>query len=252
MLLLLTLLSMSLVLGIVGCGNNKKSNTFDQMKERGKLVIGTEASYRPFEYHDENDEIIGFDIDIAKAIAEELNLELEIKDIDFDGLIPSLKTGKFDMVIAAMTITEARKKAVSFSSPYFDASQVIAVVSSNNEIKGVADLKGKKVGVQLGTTGDLEVSEMSGIEVTRYEKIPQAFIDLKNGRIDAVVNDMPVTATYVREREGVKIIGESFTEEYYGIAFRKNDNKLEEEINNALKNIKDKGIYDEIYAKWFN
>ncbi len=246
-LIVITLVSVMMILGLVGCSGKQEGEGL----KNGKLTIGTEASYRPFEYHNEDDKIVGFDIDIAKAVADELGVELEIKDIAFDGLIPGLKTKKFDMVIAAMTITEERKKAVNFSKPYFNAGQVIAVVEDNDQIKNVNDLVGKKVGVQLGTTGDLKMSEMENVEVKRYEKIPQGFIDLNNARIDAVVNDLPVTATYVKKKEGVKIIVAPFTEENYGIAFRKNDTELAEEIDQALEKIKEDGRYDEIYNKWF-
>lgn len=247
----LTLLSV-LILIMAGCGSDEESiNTFDKIKENGKLVIGTEASYRPFEYYDNNDNIIGFDIDIARAIAEELGVELEIKDIAFDGLLPSLNTKKFDMVIAAMTITDERKNAVDFSESYFNAGQVISVLEDNNQIKSVEDLEGKKVGVQLGTTADITMSEMDSIEVSRYEQMTQAFIDLRNGRIDAVANDLPVAAEYIKKKDGVKIVGKPFTQENFGIAVRKEDNKLEEEINNALQAIKENGKYDEIYEKWF-
>ncbi|TDX52449.1 basic amino acid ABC transporter substrate-binding protein [Orenia marismortui] len=249
--LVLTLLSLLMMLLIVGCSNSTQLGTLEKIKEEGKLVVGTEASYRPFEYHNAKDEIVGFDIDIAKALSKELGVELEIKDIAFDGLIPSLKTKKFDLVIAAMTITESRKKSVDFSTPYFNAGQVIAVLDSEDQIQNVEDLVGKTVGVQLGTTGDLKVSEIDGLEIKRYEKIPQAFIDLKNGRIDAIVNDLPVTATFVKKVEGVKIVGTPFTEENYGMAIRKDDNELEKRLNEALSNIKEKGIYDKIYAKWF-
>ncbi len=247
----ITLLSVLLLI-IAGCGSSEESiNTFDKIKEEGKLVIGTEPSYRPFEYYDKNDNIIGFDIDVAHAIAEELGVELEIKDIAFDGLLPSLNTNKFDMVIAAMTITDKRKNAVDFSESYFNAGQVITVLEDNNQIKSVEDLQGNKVGVQLGTTADITMSEMDNIEVSRYEQMTQAFIDLRNGRIDAVANDLAVAAEYIKKKAGAKIVGKPFTEENFGMAIRKEDDKLEEEINGALQSIKDNGKYDEIYEKWF-
>ncbi|MGM0502189.1 MAG: transporter substrate-binding domain-containing protein, partial [Bacillota bacterium] len=135
---------------------------------------------------------------------------------------------------------------------YFNAGQVVAVMADNNDIKGPEDLEGKKVGVQLGTTGDLKVSEMDNIDsIKRYEKIPQAFIDLKNGRIDAIVNDLPVTAAYIMSNSEVKIVGEPFTTEHYGIAARPDDDELLNKINTALKEVKENGTYDEVYNKWF-
>mgnify|MGYP006294561971 CR=1 FL=1 len=246
-----------LVLGLItvllaaGCGG-QQTTTWDQVKEKGELVVGMSADYKPFEYHDEDDKIVGFDVDVARAIADELGVELKLKDTAFDGIIPGLKSKKYDMIMSAMTITEKRKKAVDFTDSYFDAGQVIAVKKGNNQIKGPKDLEGKAVGVQLGTTGDLEVSEMDGIEkVKRYKKIPQAFIDLQNERLDAVVNDYPVTARYVQQNPEVKIVGEPFTSEKYGIAVRKGDDKLLTKVNEALKKIKENGTYEEIKNKWF-
>ncbi|TDX52448.1 basic amino acid ABC transporter substrate-binding protein [Orenia marismortui] len=248
--ILFSLLLITLVV-LTGC-NGGEDTTWSKIEKEGKLLIGTEAAYRPFEYHNNQDEIVGFDIDLIKAIADELNLQIEIKDIAFDGLIPGLKTGKFNLAISAMTITEQRAKAVNFSDPYFNAGQVIATMANNNEIKTIDDLKGKKVGTKLGTTGDIEISKMEdSIEITRYKDIPQAFIELQNGRVSAVVNDLPVTAVYVSKHPEVKIVGEPFTSEKYGIAFKKGDEELLTQVNKALERIKENGTYDEIYNKWF-
>ncbi|GAB6100067.1 transporter substrate-binding domain-containing protein [Halanaerocella petrolearia] len=248
------ILLFSLLIGLLvvtGCGQQETS-TWSQVKEEGKLVVGMSADYKPFEYPNKDNEIVGFDVDILKAITDELGVELKLKDTAFDGLIPGLKTNKYDIVASAMTITEKRQKAVNFSDSYFDAGQVIAVTADNNQIKKPADLKGKTVAVQLGTTGDLEVSEMDGIKkIKRYEKITQAYIELKNGRVDAVVNDKPVTKAYIDKNPEVKMVDEPFTSEKYGIAFKKGDKKLLEKVNGALKKIKENGTYDEIYDKWF-
>ncbi len=246
--LLITLLISLLV--VSGCGQ-EKDTAWNKVKDEGKLVIGMSADYKPFEYHDEQDNIVGFDVDVAKAMAEKLGVKLELKDTAFDGIIPGLKSKKYDVIMSAMTITEERKKAVNFSDAYFNAGQVIAVLDGNNTIKSVEDLKGKKVSVQLGTTGDLEVSKIDEIEVKRFEKIPQAFIELHNNRVAAVVTDLPVIAAYTMDHPTVKIAGKPFTTEEYGIAFRKDDTQLLEKVNNALKEIKEDGTYDEIYAKWF-
>jgi polar amino acid transport system substrate-binding protein len=253
--LLLALLSLALVVSVAGCGGEKKEEaktTFDKIKEEGKIVIGCSADYKPFEYTDEDGKIVGFDVDFMKAIGQELDLEVEFKDTAFDGLIPALNSKKHDVIVSAMTITEKREKAVDFTEPYFNAGQVIAVMKDSDAIQGPEDLEGKLVGVQLGTTGDLEASEMEGIkEVKRYEKITQAFIELRNGRLDAVVNDLPVTAAYIMENSDVKIVGKPFTEENYGIATREDDDELEKALNDAIAKLKENGTYDEIYNKWF-
>ena len=247
--LILSVLVLTLLFA-VGCAGDK--TTWDKVEDEGKLTIGMSADYKPFEYTDENGEIVGFDVDVAKAIGDKLGVEVEFVDTAFSGLIPGLKSNKYDLIMSAMTITEKREKAVDFTDQYFNAGQVVAVMDDNNNIKSIEDLNGKKVGVQLGTTGDLEVSEMDNIgEVKRYDKIPQAFIDLKNGRINAVVNDLPVTAAYIMKHPEVKIVGEPFTTEHYGIAARPGDEELLKKINGALKEVKEDGTYDEVYNKWF-
>ena len=234
----------------VGCGGEQ--STWEQIQEEGQLTIGMSADYKPFEYTDENGDIVGFDVDIAKAIGEKLGVEVKFVDTAFDGLIPGLKSAKYDLIMSAMTITEKREKAVDFTDQYFNAGQVVAVMEDNNNIKGPKDLDGKKVGVQLGTTGDLKASEMDDLaKIKRYEKIPQAFLDLRNGRVDAIVNDLPVTAAYIMKHPEVKIVGEPFTSEYYGIAARPGDDQLLKKINTALKEVKEEGTYDKVYNKWF-
>jgi len=256
---LVVLLGLILVVGVMGCSNSggndkqgKAKTTFDQITAKGKIVVGTSADYKPFEYIDQDGKIVGFDVEIMKAVGKELGLKVEFVDTAFDGLIPSLKSKKYDVVVSAMTITEKREKAVDFTQPYFNAGQVIAVMDNDDSIKSPEDLTGKVVGVQLGTTGDLKASEMENLkEIKRYEKMTQAYIELKNGRIDAVVNDLPVTAAYIMENPDVKIVGKPFTDENYGIAVREGDDKLEKEINGAITKLKENGTYDEIYNKWF-
>ncbi|MBM7624150.1 basic amino acid ABC transporter substrate-binding protein [Sporohalobacter salinus] len=254
-LFLVVLLGLALAIGVVGCGGAKKEEaktTFDKIKEEGKLVVGCSADYKPFEYPNEDGKIVGFDVEFMKAVGEELGLEVEFTDTAFDGLIPSLKSKKFDVIASAMTITDKRAKTVDFSQPYFNAGQVIAVKEGSNDVKKPEDLAGKVVGVQLGTTGDLKASEIEDIKkVKRYQKITQAFIELRNERIDAVVNDLPVTAAYIMDNPDVKIIGKPFTEENYGIAMRKGDDELEKKINKTIKKLKENGTYDELYNKWF-
>lgn len=203
------------------------------------------------EYHGEGDELEGFDIDLGKALAEEMGVDVEFKDTAWDGIIPSLLSGQFDMIMSSMTITEERKKEVDFSDPYFNAGQVIAVRTDDDSIKTLDDLIGKTVAVQIGTTGDLKISEVEGVNIQRFNTIVDAFMELKNGRADAVFNDLPVAQDYVNKGEPVKIVGEPLTEEFYGIAIKKGNTELLEKVNAALQSLKDSGKYQEIYDKWF-
>ena len=216
----------------------------------GKLVMATNAEFPPYEFHD-GDSIVGIDAEIAKAIADELGMELEIEDIAFDSIIPEIVSGKADMGLAGMTVTEDRMQSVDFSDTYAKASQKI-IVTEDSEIASPDDLKGVIVGVQLGTTGDIYVSDLEadGTTVERYSKGFEAVQALSQGKIDAVVIDGEPAKTFVAETEGLKILEESFTDEEYAIAVKKGNTELLEKINGALKTLKDNGTLDEIVAKY--
>lgn len=216
----------------------------------GKLIMATNAEFPPYEYHD-GDAVVGIDAEIAKAIADELGMELEIEDIAFDSIIPEIVSGKADMGLAGMTVTEDRMQSVDFSDTYAKASQKI-IVTEDSKIASPDDLKGVIVGVQLGTTGDIYVSDLEadGTTVERYNKGFEAVQALSQGKIDAVVIDGEPAKTFVAETEGLKILDESFTDEEYAIAVKKGNTELLEKINGALKTLKDNGTLDEIVAKY--
>jgi len=200
----------------------------------GKLVMATNAEFPPYEFYD-GDKIVGIDAEIAQAIADELGMELEIEDIAFDSIIPEIVSGKADMALAGMTVTEDRKASVDFSDTYATASQMI-IVKEDSEIAGPDDLKGVTVGVQLGTTGDIYVSDLEadGTTVERYNKGFEAVQALSQGKIDAVVIDGEPAKTFVSETEGLKILDEAFTVEEYAIAVKKGNTELKNKINNAI------------------
>ena len=251
---------------LTACGGSAKETTAAESKDEtsaeaaeteaakeaagGKLVMATNAEFPPYEYHD-GDAIVGIDAEIAKAIADELGMELEIEDIAFDSIIPEIVSGKADMGLAGMTVTEDRMQSVDFSDTYAKASQKI-IVTEDSEIASPDDLKGVIVGVQLGTTGDIYVSDLEadGTTVERYNKGFEAVQALSQGKIDAVVIDGEPAKTFVAETEGLKILEESFTDEEYAIAVKKGNTELLEKINGALKTLKDNGTLDEIVAKY--
>lgn len=216
----------------------------------GRLIMATNAEFPPYEYHD-GDAVVGIDAEIAKAIADELGMELEIEDIAFDSIIPEIVSGKADMGLAGMTVTEDRMQSVDFSNTYAKASQKI-IVTEDSEIASPDDLKGVIVGVHLGTTGDIYVSDLEadGTTVERYNKGFEAVQALSQGKIDAVVIDGEPAKTFVAETQGLKILDESFTDEEYAIAVKKGNTELLEKINGALKTLKDNGTLDEIVAKY--
>ena len=217
--------------------------------QKGKLVMVTNAEFPPYEFHDQN-AIVGIDVEIAGAIAEQLGLELEIEDIAFDSIIPEIVSGKADIGAAGMTVTEDRKQNVDFSDTYAHATQVI-IVKEDSEIKGVADLEGKIMGVQQGTTGDIYVSgDYGDAAVERYAKGMEAVQALAQGKVDAVVIDGEPAKQYIKEVEGLKIIDESYTDEDYAIAIKKGNTAMVEAVNTALAELKSEGKLDEIVAKY--
>ncbi|MCD6290109.1 MAG: basic amino acid ABC transporter substrate-binding protein [Anaerolineae bacterium] len=217
------------------------------------IKVGMNAEYPPFEYVDKSGNIVGFDVDLIKTLAERAGYDVELVNTKWDGIFAALASGEFDVVCSAVTITDERSKVVDFTEPYFNAGQSIAVLASNDEIKGVEDLKGKRIGVQLGTTGDIEASKIEGAQVKRYEEITLAFQALANGDVDAIVNDAPTSAAIIKANPEIKakIVGKPFTDEWYGIAVNKNKPEIKEALNKALEEIKADGTYDKIYQKWF-
>ena len=219
----------------------------------GTVMVGTNAEYPPFESVDEAGNIVGFDVDIITAIAKAAGFEFELVNTRWDGIFVALASGEFDAVVSAATITDERQETVDFSDPYFNAGQMIAVLIGNTDIQGPADLDGKRVGVQLGTTGDIWATENTGAEVVRYDEITLAFQALANGDLDAILNDGPTSADIIKANPemGATLVGEPFTDEFYGIAVNKDKPEVKDAINTGLAAIRASGEYQEIYDKWF-
>jgi polar amino acid transport system substrate-binding protein len=220
--------------------------------EPGKLIAGSDTAFPPFESM--NGSVAeGFDVDLAAAIAKEIGLTSDFKSYKFDTLIPTLKAGgKFDIVMSGMTINADRKKEIDFSDPYIDSNQSIAV-KNDATFKSAADLAGKKIGVQSGTTGQQWAKEnIKGATLVPFDDTMAAFSALQAGKVDAVVNDLPVSAAIVKDTaRGLKIIQEIPTGEQYGIAVSKDNQDLLKAINGGLAKVKASGEYDTIYKKWF-
>lgn len=214
----------------------------------GKLVMVTNAEFPPYEYHENND-IVGIDADIAKAIADKMGMELEIQDMAFDSLIPAVQSGKADFTAAGMTVNEDRKKNVDFTDTYAQAAQVI-IVKEGSEIKAPADLDGKKIGVQTGTTGDIYAGDIKDANIQRFNKGMEAVMALTQGKVDAVVIDREPAKVFVKENAGLKILDEAFTEEEYAIALKKGNTELLNKMNAAIKELKDSGELQKIVDKY--
>ena len=214
----------------------------------GKIVMVTNAEFPPYEYH-ENNTIVGIDADIARAVAEQMGMELEIQDMAFDSLIPAIQSGKADFAAAGMTVNEDRLKNVDFTDTYAQAAQVI-IVKTDSPIASPDDLTGKKIGVQTGTTGDIYADDIENAEVQRFNKGMEAVMALNQGKIDAVIIDREPAKVFVKENEGLKILDEAFTEEEYAIAVKKGNTELLDKMNAAIKELKESGELQKIVDKY--
>lgn len=218
---------------------------------KNKIYVGTNAEFPPFEYL-ENGEITGFDMDLVHEIGKLVDADIKIVDMGFDGLLPALQMKKVDLVIAGMTANEERMKTVSFTQPYYTASQVIIVKDGNDSIKSFADLKGKKVGVMLGFTGDMVVSEIDGVKIERFNAAYAGIMALQAGKVEAIVLDSEPAKNYVAQNKGLVLADADAEQEEYAIAVRKNDKALLEKVEKALSEIKANGTYDKLIQKYFN
>lgn len=223
------------------CGGGQDDSTWN---------VGTEPAFPPFE-STENGELIGFDIDLMNAIAQKAGKTVEFESLPFDGLIPGLQGGSIDAAISGMTITEERAQTVDFSDPYFDAGLAIAVQDSTTDITSLDDLEGKKIAVQIGTTGAATAEGVANAEVSTFDSAPLALQELANGNVDAVVNDAAVTDYAIQSGNipGISIVGQVLTDESYGIALPKGSENTAI-INTALAEMKADGTYDALYEKW--
>lgn len=256
-----------LVLSMAGCGGAASSEGTEattgtetaesaqaapKTANEGKLVWATNAEFPPYEYHGTDGSVEGIDAEIANYIGEQLGLEVECEDMQFDSIIPAVTSGKADLGIAGMTITEDRLVNVNFSTPYVSAGQVI-IVKDDSTIAGVADLAGKTIGVQLGTTGDTYVSDSANVAdatIERYNKGFEAVQALTQGKVDAVVIDNEPAKSFVATGEGIRIVEEPVTEEQYAIAVSKDNEELLEAVNGVLADMEENGKLEEIISKY--
>lgn len=244
------MLAAGMAVSMASCGSKPKETeqAGSEASEGGTLTMATNAEFPPYEFR-EGDEIVGIDAEIAQAIADKLGMKLEIEDMAFDSILVAVQSGKADMGVAGMTVTEDRLKNVNFTDTYAEAAQVI-IVKEESEIQTPDDLNGKTVGVQLGTTGDIYADDIEDGTVERYNKGFEAVQALNQDKIDAVIIDREPAKVFVEENEGLKILDEAFTEEEYAIAMSKDNEELLEKVNGALKELKESGEVQKIVDKY--
>ncbi|GLI55476.1 amino acid ABC transporter substrate-binding protein [Propionigenium maris DSM 9537] len=243
-------------LGFFGGGKD----TLEKIKKEGRFVVGLDDTFAPMGFRDENGEIVGFDIDLAKEAARRMGVEAEFKPVDWDGVIFELKSKKIDMVWNGMTITEERKKQIAFSDTYYTGEQ-IAITRAGSDIKSISDLAGKVVGTQMGSTSYFALEKnpvfSSVKDVKKYTSNVEALLDLEAGRIEAVIIDSMVGRYYATKKETKEgkdifaFVDDSLADEYVGIGIRREDQTLVAEINRVMDEMKADGTFDTIYAKWF-
>lgn len=219
---------------------------------KGVLRVGSDCTFAPFEY-EENGEYTGFDIELMKAMADEMGYDgIDVVNTDFKGLIPGLTAEKFDVIASAMYVSDERKESIDFSDSYFPGGLAIVVQNDNTDITGPDSLNGKSVAVQVGTKSVTYLEEhYPDVNIVEVEQNSEMFLQLETGKVDAVVTGRPAAMVYAKESGKVKVLDEGLTEELYAWGVRKGDTELLNDLNSALKTLKSNGTYDELKAKYF-
>jgi arginine/lysine/histidine/glutamine transport system substrate-binding/permease protein len=241
-------LSLSCLLLLAGCSFNPVSSGANKT-----LTVATEATYPPFEFQTAQGELVGFDIDLIKAIAAASGFQVKFQQMPFAGMIPALQAQTVDAAVAAMTITAERAKTISFSRPYFRSGLAIATRTTNQDITNLDSLKNKKIAVQIGTTGAKQASGIPGAEIRSFDDAPTALQELINGNVDAALHDQPVILYAIKTGNvrGIKVVSNLLTEEYFGIPTPKGSPNLAL-INQGLSTVLKNNTYAQLYQKWFN
>lgn len=245
----------TIAISMVGCGSTQKkdgastdntASALQAIKSKGKLVIGTSADFPPYEFHSKangKDEIVGIDIDIAKQVAQDLGVELEIKDMDFDGLLVALQADKVDMVFSGMTPTAERKENVDFSDMYYTVKQTFIVRSGDeSKYKSTDDLKNKTIGVQKGSVQEkMAQGIFDAANIKSLSKVTDLVLDLKNNKVDAILLETPVAEFNSKKNEGIALTSIVLNDPDggYAIAMKKGQTELQTEVNKSIKKLQD-------------
>ncbi len=257
-------------IAIAGCAavglfvtmSGARADTLDDIKKRGEMIVGVEAAYVPYEFVKDG-QIVGYDIDIANHFAKALGVKAKFMDTQWSGIIASLLTKKFDTVLSGMTITRDRAAKLNFSMPYAEASNLLLIRADETAIKSGADMGGKKVGAQLGSAGANILTEWDksqkamgkpGIaEIKLYDHYPEAYADLVNKRLDAVINSMSTLMVVMKDQPGMykTVGGVQDIKAYFGMAFRKDDPAFLKFVNEQFAEMKASGELSKLQMKWF-
>ncbi|MGM0896837.1 MAG: transporter substrate-binding domain-containing protein [Bacillota bacterium] len=235
-----------------GSGTEGETDLLAEIQEEGTLVIGTEGTYPPFTFHDDSGELTGFDVEIAREVADRLGVEAEFLETQWDAMFAGLDAERFDMVANQVGINEERQESYDFSDPYITSTAVLVVAEGNEEIQGFDDLEGK-LSAQSLTSNYAEMATSYGAELEGVEGFNQAIELLVSGRVDATVNDNLTVLDFQNQRPdaGIKVVDESSDAAQSALLFRKGNDTFVEAANEALAEMIEDGTYEEISNKWF-
>jgi polar amino acid transport system substrate-binding protein len=240
-----------MVLSLMACGKKEEKNTLTSIKDNGKVIVGLSADYAPYEFHavvDGQDKTVGFDVDLAKEVAKDLGVDLEIKEMDFEALIGALQAGQIDMIISGMNPDEERKKQIDFSDIYYEAQHAVLINSADKDkYKKVDDLAGKKIGAQLGSTQQKIAEEkIQGGKVSLLASVNDLVLQLKSGKVDAVVTEEPVAKMANKTNPELVLSDITFKDESGGnaIGVKKDSKELVEALNKTITRLKESGDLD--------
>lgn len=258
---LLLILALSIFTGCAktspasAAGTSNGDGSLDRVKKAGKLVIGIDDTFPPMEFRNDKNELIGFEVELDQEIAKRLGVKVEWQPTEWSTITGALQAKKFDMILSAMTVTSERSQVVAFGEPYFHASQVVAVRQGTN-INTAADLKGKVVASQLGSSSAESATKLLNAkmeDLKLYNSFTEAFTDLSNKRIDAIVVDELTARYYLTQKPGAfSILNDKLDPEPTAAAFRKEDQQLRQEIDKTIADIKKDGTWEKLSMKWFN
>ncbi len=251
--LILVMLPAVIAVGFAGCIGGKEE-TNKKEASSSVLKVGTNATYVPFEFIEEKNgtkDYSGFDMDLSREIGKRLGMKVEIHNIPFDGLIPAINSGEIDMIASGMVITEERKERVDFI-PYYDSGLGILVADTINDVKSVDDLKGKKIAVQMGTTGSVAAHKIPNAVIREFDHNSEALLELKQKGADAVITAIPVGKHYLKTTadSNAKMVEEPIQKQTMGLAFSKEKKELYAKVQKALEEIKADGTYQTLQKKW--
>jgi len=240
--------AMLMAFGVAGCGDANQAAQRERV-----LKVAVSPDFSPFEFMDSQGKTTGFDVELIEALAQQMDRRLVLQNMSWDSLIPEVQSGNVDAIISAISMTPARTQLILFTDSYYQSGLAVMVRKGNSEIKGFEELKGRKVAVQIGTTGAIRAQRIPEVEVRDFDLNSSTFLELQNGGVDAVLNDLPVLQFYLKDQKdsGLEIVGPMVGAESYGIGLRKGNEVLAAEFNVALKKLKENGEYERLYEKWF-